>query len=465
MAILPIDTGRYGSVEMRRIFDEESRLQKILDVEAAVAYAHSQVGNIAKDAAEEVIRKANTRHVKVERCKEIDKEIDHDLMAVVRALSEVCSPSAARWVHFGLTSADVEDTAYALQFKEALGLVESGLIDLERILYGLVEKYRETMMAGRTHGQHMAVITLGLKLAVWMREISRQIQRLRQTRERVLVGKIMGAVGTGAGLGEHAIEIQRIALERLGLKPADMVTQVIQRDIHAELLSTLSLIGCSLEKFALEVRNLQRTEIMEIMEPFKFERQVGSSAMPSKRNPVKSERVCSLARLMRGLLIPAYENIALWHERDLTNSANERFTFAMAFILLDEMILDMKSILSGLLVFPENMEKNLEITGGLLVSENIVRVMVERGVARQEAHEIVRRCSMRAVRERKHFSEVLCQDPDVSSVIKPGEVNELLDYSRYLGVAQKLIDNALALSRAELETYQLSIQDKESRGR
>ncbi|MEM2942145.1 MAG: adenylosuccinate lyase, partial [Candidatus Bathyarchaeia archaeon] len=436
------------------IFDEESRLQKILDVEAAVAYAHSQVGNITKDEAEEVIQKANTRHVKVERCKEIDKEIDHDLMAVVRALSEVCSPSAARWVHFGLTSADVEDTAYALQFKEALDLVESGLIDLERILYGLVEKHRETVMAGRTHGQHMAVITLGLKLAVWMREISRQIQRLRQTRERVLVGKIMGAVGTGAGLGEHAIEIQRIALERLGLKPADMVTQIIQRDIHAELLSTLSLIGCSLEKFALEVRNLQRTEIMEVMEPFKFERQVGSSAMPSKRNPIKSERVCSLARLMRGLLIPAYENIALWHERDLTNSANERFTFAMAFILLDEMILDMKSILSGLLVFPENMVKNLEITGGLLVSENIVRVMVERGVARQEAHEIVRRCSMRAIRERKPFSEVLCQDPDVSRVIKPREVNELLDYSRYLGMAQKLIDNALALSRTELETYQ-----------
>jgi adenylosuccinate lyase len=230
-------------------------------------------------------------------------------------------------------------------------------------------------------------------------------------------------------------------------------------------LSTLSLIGCSLEKFALEVRNLQRTEIMEVMEPFKVERQVGSSAMPSKRNPVKSERVCSLARLMRGLLIPAYENIALWHERDLTNSANERFTFAMAFILLDEMILDMKSILSGLLVFPENMAKNLKITGGQLVSENIVKVMVERGVARQEAHEIVRRCSMRAVSERRPFSEVLCEDPKVSSVINPGEVNELLDYSRYLGVAQKLIDNALASSRAELETYQFSRSCTESRGR
>jgi len=453
MPILPIDTGRYGSAEMRRIFDEESRLQKILDVEAAVAHAHSQVGNIPKETAEEILQKASTSYVRVERCKEIDKQINHDLMAIVKALSEVCSPSAARWVHFGLTSADVEDTAYALQFKEAFRLIESGLIDLERILLGQVEKHRETIMAGRTHGQHMAVITFGLKLAVWMREISRHLQRLAQAKERVLVGKIMGAIGTGAGLGEHAIEIQKIALARLGLKPADMVTQVIQRDIHAELLSTLNLISSSLEKFALEIRNLQRTEIMEVMEPFKVESQVGSSAMPSKRNPVKSERVCSLAKLMRGLLVPAYENVALWHERDLTNSANERFTFAMTFILLDEMIQDMRNILSGLVVFPENMKKNLAITGGLLVSENIVKTLVERGVGRQEAHEIIRRCSMKAISERRQFSEVLAQEPEVSNLIPAKEISELLDYSRYLGVTQRLIDNALASTRAELATY------------
>jgi len=453
MTILPIDTGRYGSAEMRRIFDEESRLQKILDVEAAVAYAHAQVGNIPKEAAEEILQKASTSYVKVERCKEIDRQINHDLMAVVKAFSEVCSPSAARWVHFGLTSADVEDTAYALQFKSALRVIELGLIDLERILLGQVKKYRETMMVGRTHGQHMAVITLGLKLAVWMREISRHLQRLAQAKERVLVGKIMGAIGTGAGLGKHAIEIQKIALARLDLKPADMVTQVIQRDIHAELVSTLNLISSSLEKFALEVRNLQRTEIMEVMEPFKVESQVGSSAMPSKRNPVKSERVCSLAKLMRGLLIPAYENIALWHERDLTNSANERFTFAMAFILLDEMIQDMRSVLSGLAVFSENMKKNLEMTGGLLISENIVKTLVERGVGRQEAHEIIRRCSMKAISDRMPFSEVLAQESSVSSVIHAKEISELLDYSRYLGVTQKLIDKALASTKTELATY------------
>jgi len=453
MPILPIDTGRYGGPEMRRIFEEENRLQKILDVEAAVAYAHYQVGNIPKEAAEDIMVKANTRYVKLERCKEIDRQINHDLMAVVKALTEVCEASAARWVHFGLTSADVEDTAYALQFKEAIQLIESGLVTLERVLLGLAEKYRDTIMPGRTHGQHMAVTTLGLKLAVWMREISRHLQRLAQTRERVLVGKIMGAIGTGAGLGDHAIEIQNITLIRLGLKPADMVTQIIQRDLHAELIAILTLVGCSLEKFALEIRNLQRTEIMEVMEAFKAESQVGSSAMPSKRNPVRSERVCSLAKLLRSLLIPAYENVALWHERDLTNSANERFTFAMAFILLDEMINSMRNVLTELVVFQENMKRNLAMTGGMLVSENIVRRMVESGVGRQEAHEIVRKCSMKAISERRPFSEVLAQDEKVSHLIPSEEVSELLDYSKYLGVTKKLITNALDSTKAELDAY------------
>ena len=453
MPILPIDTGRYGTDEMRRIFDETSRLQKILDVEAAAAFAQSEVGNIPKDAAQEIMMKANTSNVRIERCKEIDKQINHDLMAVVKALSEVCSPSAARWVHFGLTSADVEDTAYALQFKEAIYLIQNGLVSIEKTLMRLVEKHRDTMMAGRTHGQHMAVITLGLKLAVWMREVSRHLKRLTQTKERVLVGKIMGAIGTGAGLGEHAIEIQNIALTRLGLRPADMVTQVIQRDLHAELISTLTLIGTSLEKFALEIRNLQRTEIMELMEPFKIESQVGSSAMPSKRNPVKSERICSLARLLRGMLIPAYENIALWHERDLTNSANERFIFSMSFILLDEMTYAMRNILAELVVLPENMKRNLAITGGLFISENVVKELVQRGLGRQEAHELVRKCSMKAITEKEAFSEVLAKEPQVSNLIPEKDISALLDYSEYLGVTQELIDNALASTRAELTQY------------
>jgi adenylosuccinate lyase len=452
MPILPIDTGRYGTQEMRKIFEEESRLQKILDVEAAVAYAHSQVGNIPKEAAEEIMEKANIQHVKLEKCKEIDKKINHDLMAVVKSLTEICSPLASRWIHFGLTSADVEDTAYALQFKEALNIIRFRLIELEKILIGLVEKYHSTLMVGRTHGQHVNVTTLGLKLAVWMREISRHLRRLNQMEDRVVVGKVMGLIGTGAGLGKNAIEIQNIALKKLGLKSADMVTQVIQRDLHAELVSSLVLIGSSLDKFALEIRNLQRTEIMELMEPFKEDNQVGSSAMPAKRNPVKSERICSLAKLMRGLLIPAYENIALWHERDLTNSANERFLFSMCFILLDDMINSMNKILAGLVIFPENMKKNLALTGGLNLSENVVKILVERGMGRQEAHEIVRNCSMKSLTEKVPFSTVLIEDEQISKLISQNEIENLLDNSKYLGVTSKLIKNALAATKSELES-------------
>jgi adenylosuccinate lyase len=452
MPILPIDTGRYGTQEMRKIFEEESRLQKILDVEAAVAYAHSQVGNIPKEAAEEIMEKANIQHVKLEKCKEIDKKINHDLMAVVKSLTEICSLSASRWIHFGLTSADVEDTAYALQFKEALNIIRFRLIELEKILIGLVEKYHSTLMVGRTHGQHVNVTTLGLKLAVWMREISRHLRRLNQMEDRVVVGKVMGLIGTGAGLGKNAIEIQNIALKKLGLKSADMVTQVIQRDLHAELVSSLVLIASSLDKFALEIRNLQRTEIMELMEPFKQDSQVGSSAMPAKRNPVKSERICSLAKLMRGLLIPAYENIALWHERDLTNSANERFLFSMCFILLDDMINSMSKILAGLVIFPENMKRNLALTGGLNLSENVVKILVERGMGRQEAHEIVRNCSMKSLTEKVPFSTVLMEDEQISKLISQNEIENLLNNSKYLGVTSKLIKNALAVTKSELES-------------
>jgi len=453
MPISPIDTGRYGSREMRKIFDEEFRLQVVLDVEAAVAYAHSKVGNMPKVAADEISRKANTKYVKIQRCEEIDKSIGHDLMARVIALTEVCEKEGKRWVHFGLTSADVEDTATGLQFKKALEIIEQDLIDLSKILLGLIKKYRRSVMVGRTHGQHMGVTTLGFKFAVWSREIARHIERLNEIKERVLVGKIMGAIGTGAGLGEKAIEIQKIALEKLDLKPADMVTQVIQRDIHAELISFLSLVACSLDKIALEVRNLQRTEIMELMEPFEAKKQVGSSAMPAKRNPVKSERICSLAKLMRSLVIPAYENIPLWHERDLTNSANERFLFSSGFIILDEMLKRTKDVLKGLVVNEENMKKNLELTGGLILSERVVNKLVEKGMNRQESHELVRKCSMQALSQNSAFKNALKDNREISSTITDEEIDDCLDYNKYLGVTQELIDNTIGTTEKEIKKY------------
>ncbi len=451
MPISPLDTGRYGSPEMRKIFDEEYRLQTILSVEAAVALAHSKVGNIPKEAAEEIVRKAHTRYVKLERCKKIEETTGHDLMARVLALTEVCEGEGKRWVHFGLTSADVEDTATALQFKEALSIIEIDLKKIKDILLNLIKKYRDVLMVGRTHGQHMGVMTLGFKFAVWIREIARHSDRLQEIKKRALVGKIMGAIGTGAGLGPHAIDIQKISLNKLGLKPADMTTQVIQRDIHAELISLLVLIGCSLDKIALEFRNLQRTEIMEVMEPFETKRQVGSSAMPSKRNPVKCERICSLAKLLRSMIVPAFENIPLWHERDLTNSANERFIFPTSFIILDEMLKRSIEVLNGLIVYPENMKKNLEITGGLILSEKVVNKLVEKGVNRQDAHELVRTCSMLALSKKLSFKEVLKGNKSIAERLSIGEIEESLDYNNYLGVAKNLIDKAVSRTKIEMK--------------
>ena len=440
---LPIDTGRYGSEAMRRIFDEENKLQKWLDVEAAIARAQASVGDIPKAAAEEIAKNANTKTVTLARCKEIEKEIRHDLMSMVRALSEACSGEGKRYVHYGLTSYDIEDTATALLFKEAFAHIDRQLSELEETLTRLVRRYRNTMMAARTHGRHAGVITFGLKLAVWLEEVRRHQERLSEVRDRALVGKVLGIVGTGAGLGKNALKIQEIALKGLGLRPAGLVTQVVQRDLHAEAVIYLALLGSSLDKFATEIRNLQRSEIAEVMEPFEREKQVGSSALPSKRNPELSERVSSLAKLVRGLVIPAMENVVLWHERDLSNSANERFIFPMSFILTEEMLRLMNRVIKGLEVFPENMRRNLELSEGLLLAERIVNLLVEAGVPRQEAHERVRKCSMRSLDQHIPFRKVLEEDKFISQRLKPRAIKESLDYTTYLGVTPQLINLAL----------------------
>lgn len=440
---LPIDTGRYGSPEIRAIFDEENRLQKWLDVEAAVAKAQAAVGDIPKTAADEIQKNANTKVVTLARCKEIEKEIRHDLMSMVRALSEACTGEGKRYVHYGLTSYDIEDTATALLFKEAFALIDQQVVTLEEILASMVRKYRNLLTVARTHGRHAGVVTFGLKVAIWLEEVRRHRERLRESRERALVGKVLGIVGTGAALGKNALKIQEIALKGLGLRPAGLVTQVVQRDIHAEVVSVFALLASSLDKFAAEIRNLQRSEIAEVMEPFEREKQVGSSAVPSKRNPELSERVSSLAKLVRALAIPAMENVPLWHERDLSNSANERFIFPMSFILTEEMLRLMNRVLKGLEVFPENMRRNLDLSEGLLLAERIVNNLVEAGVPRQEAHERVRKCSMRSIDQHVPFRKTLEDDSFISQRLKPKQIRESLDYSTYLGVTPQLINMAL----------------------
>ena len=453
MPILPIDTGRYGTVEMRKIFEEENKLQKRLDVEAALALAHAEVGNIPLEDAKVIAEKASTKYVKLERVKEIERQIKHDVMAMVKALAEVCGPSGA-YVHLGVTSYDIVDTATALQLKEALNLIEEKLNRLEKVLIEKADKYKETLMVGRTHGQHALPITLGFKFAVWMREIARHIERLRQCKERVLVGKISGAVGTQAGLGAHAMEIQKLVMEKLGLKPADITTQIVQRDRHAELICLLANIASSLDKFATEIRELQRPEIAELFEPFEKEKQVGSSTMPHKRNPELCERICGLAKIMRSLTVPALENVVTWHERDLTQSSAERFIIPEACILIDYMLHLMTYIIENIEVNEEQMLKNLDVTQGRIMSEAVMMALTKKGMSRQEAHELLRRLAIKSKMEKRHFKEVLVENETVRKYLDENEIEEALNPRNYLGTAVEQVKLAI----------EKTIKERESRG-
>ncbi len=448
MPILPIDTGRYGTPEMRRIFEEEARVQKMLDVEAALAWAHAEVGNIPREDAERIMSAASLENVKLARVKEIEREIKHDVAALVRALAEASGSSGA-YVHLGATSYDIVDTATALQLKEALALIEEKLDKLEKILMDNALQYKKTLMMGRTHGQHALPITLGFKFAVWMREISRHIERIRQCRERVLVGKMSGAVGTQAGLGEHAIKIQELVMQRLGLKPADISTQIVQRDRHAELVCALALIVSSLENFATEIRELQRPEIGELFESFEEEKQVGSSTMPHKRNPETCERVCGLARIVRSLVIPALENVTTWHERDLTQSSAERFLIPEACILTDYLLFLMTNIVANLHVDEQRMLKNMEITKGRAMSEAVMIALTRKGMSRQEAHELLRKLTIKSEMEKRPFREILLEDKVVSGKLSAEEIDEALNPWNYLGTALQQIELMVEKTKKE----------------
>lgn len=448
MPILPIDTGRYGTQEMRRVFDEENRLQRMLDVEAALAWAHGQVGNIPRENTEKIVRTASVKQVKLSRVKEIEREIKHDVMALVRALAEACGPSGA-YVHLGATSSDILDTAMALQLRDALDLIEKRLNDLGAVLVEKTEKYKETIMIGRTHGQHALPITLGFKFAVWMRENARHIKRLRECRERALVGKMSGAVGTQAGLGPHALRIQQLVMERLGVKPAQISTQIVQRDRYAELVCVLAIIASTLDKMAAEIRELQRPEIGEASEPFERERQVGSSTMPHKRNPITCERVSGLAKIMRSLVGPALENVPTWHERDLTQSSAERFIIPEACILTDYMLVLITKVLKDLWVDEERMRRNLELTQGRTMSEAVMMALTRKGMDRQKAHELIRRLAIKSEVEKRSFKETLLKNDAVQRMLSKKEIDEALDPQNYLGTAIKQVDLAVQKTKQE----------------
>ncbi|MFQ6137113.1 MAG: adenylosuccinate lyase [Candidatus Hydrothermarchaeales archaeon] len=447
MAIHPIDF-RYGSREMKAIFEEENRLQKFLDVEGALARAHAKAGNISEEDAKAISEKADVKLVKLERVKEIEAEIKHDLMAVVRALSEACGP-AGKYVHLGATSYDIVDTANALQFKEALGIVRKDLIDLEGILLGLAEKYIDTVAVGRTHGQHAVPTTYGLKFAIWAMEIGRHIERLDESKKRILVGKMSGAVGTQASFGDKGPEIQRSVMEDLGLEATEVSSQIIQRDRYAELISLLALIAATLDKMGKEIRNLSRTEILEASEKFELEKQVGSSTMPHKRNPITAEKVCGLARVIKSNVFVALENVSLEHERDLTNSSSERAIIPESFVLLDEMLKSTKKIFVNLVLYPENIERNLELTKGLNMAEAVMIALTKRGMGRQEAHELLRELAAKAFEEDRHLANVLAEDPRVTKYLTKDEIEDIMDPHKYIGTAVEQVRKVLEIARRE----------------
>ncbi|MGA3405405.1 MAG: adenylosuccinate lyase [Candidatus Bathyarchaeia archaeon] len=448
MPILPIDTGRYGSPEIRIVFDESTRFQRMLDVEAALAWARAEVGDIPKEAGAGILRHASLQYVKLERILEIEKTTDHEVMALVDALAEVSGIGGA-YVHLGATSADILDTALALQMKDGLALISQKMDRLEEVILDLAKRYRNTLIIGRTHAQHALPMTLGLKFAVWLREIGRHIERLNECKQRVLVGKMSGAIGTMAGFGKNAIQIQNLVMERLGLNAPEVTSQIVQRDRYAELVCLFAVVASSLDKFATEIRNLQRPEIDELSEPFQTGKQVGSSAMPQKRNPWRSESVSSIAKIERSLVAPALEGIVTWHERDLSQSASERFVIPESFILMDHVLGSITRILSGLRVNEDKMLSNLMKWKDPMMTESVMIALVNKGMPRQEAHRLLQQLVFSSQQTGESLGTVLLKNDAVSKLLSPSEIEYCLDPKSYLGMSGNLVDLAVSKTKGE----------------
>jgi adenylosuccinate lyase len=404
---------------MGRLWTDEHRYQTWLEVETAAAEAMAAAGLIPAEAARDIRARGG---FDVGRIEEIEATTQHDVIAFTTAVAEKVGPSA-RWLHFGLTSSDVIDTAQALQMRDACDVILADLARLAEAVRARAEEHRHTPMIGRTHGVHAEPMTFGLKLALWYAEIERNIARVRRVRQVVSVGKLSGPVGTFAHLPPS---IEADVCRRLGLEPAPVSSQVIQRDRHADLLTTLAICGASLEKFALEIRGLQKTEIGEVEEPF-ARGQKGSSAMPHKRNPIGCEQVTGLARLLRGNAMAALENVALWHERDISHSSVERVILPDTFIALDHMLRRFTRIVSGMVVYPDRMRENLERSRGVVCSGQVLLELAARGVSREQAYLWVQRNAMRSFEERRAFKELLLADADIMRVLSRDDVERACD--------------------------------------
>ncbi|HJU13311.1 MAG TPA: adenylosuccinate lyase [Candidatus Nitrosotalea sp.] len=444
MPILPIDSGRYGTDAMKEIFNDQKKISYQLEIEAAVALSQAEIGMIPKTAAKNIVQVANSGRITVRRVKQLEAKSDHDTAALVEALSERCSSSARPWIHYGLTSNDLVDTSNSLQMRDTIRIIEPKIARIAMILAEKAIKYKDVPAVGRTHGQHASIISFGLKFANSALEMAKHIERIGEIKKRVLICKTLGVVGTGSLMGARSLEVQKRVAKQLGLHPADVTTQVVPRERYAEFVFSMALVGSTLEKLAVEIRNLQRTEIGEVAEPFK-RGQMGSSAVPVKRNPVKSERVTSLSKLLRSQISVAFENIPLWHERDLSNSANERFILPTTSILLDEMLEAMTRILGGLHVNEENIRKNLEFTRGQIFAEFVLEALIKKGVPRFEAYRDIQRVAFAASEAGADFRDAVKGDAAISSRLSDDEIDRIFVPENHLGASGQIIKNVYGI--------------------
>ena len=415
---------RYTLPRMKAIWEPGNKFRKWLQIEILACEALAELGEIPKDAVDKIKKRAR---FDVKRIAEVEEVVKHDVIAFLTVISEGLDKES-RYLHMGLTSSDILDTSMALLMQEAASII---IEDIEKFLEALKEKafaYKDTVMIGRTHGVHAEPITFGLKMALWYEEMGRNLKRMKASKEGISYGKISGAVGTFANISPY---VEEYVCKQCGLRPAPVSSQIIQRDRYAEYLSTLSIIASSIDKFAVELRHLQRTEVLEVEEYFS-EGQKGSSAMPHKRNPIGSENLSGLARIIRANSIAAMENIPLWHERDISHSSVERVIIPDGTILIDFMLNRITDIVKNLIVYPENMRNNLNKTGGLIFSERILLQLIKKGLLREEAYRLVQRRAMAAWRGEGEFKKLIIEDPDIKEFLSTQEIEDCFDLTHHL---------------------------------
>ena len=446
MAIHPIEF-RYGTPEMKRIWEQENKQQRMLDIESALAQAEGELGIIPKEYADEIKAKANIKYVTLERVSEIEAETKHDIASLSKGLSEACDGEAGEYVHFGATSNDIVDSSNSLLLKDSIEVLEEKIERLTKIILKLAEENKTKVCIGRTHGQHALPTTYGMKFAIWADELHRQYDRLQHAKDNVCLGMMDGAVGTTAALGTQGWEVHKKVSEILGLKPAPITNQVLQRDNHVEFIATLANIATTLSKIALEVRNLQRTEIQELGEFFDPEKQVGSSTMPHKMNPITAERICGVARIVKSYVNAAMENNPLWHERDLTNSSCERIMFPESCILTDYILNLTIKLMNNLIFYDENIERNLNFTNGLIMAERLMAELTRAGMGKQTAYGVARKNAIKANKEKLLLADLILEDPDASQFLTKEDVERIMDPHTYIGSAEIIVDEILESSK------------------